>query len=106
MFRQILVHSDDADFQRFFDVRLTQSVQHYHLLRMTYGLAPAPYLAIRVLRQLVQDEGDAFLVTRPICENSIYVDDALFGVDDIATFRDIREQFVALMCRGGFPLRK
>ncbi|KMQ86668.1 hypothetical protein RF55_14291 [Lasius niger] len=107
MFRQILIHPDDADFQRIlWRLPHAQSIQHYRLLTVTYGMASAPYLAMRVLQQLALDEGSAFPAALPICKNSIYVDDVLFGADDIMTLREARSQLVSLMDRGGFPLRK
>lgn len=107
MFRQILVHPEDIDFQRIlWRPSHAPTVQHYRLLTVTYGMAPAPYLAMRVLNQLALDEGDAYPIARSICENSIYVDDVLFGADTIATLRKARDQLITLLSRGGFPLRK
>jgi len=44
------------------------------------------YLAIRVLRQLATDDGHRF----PIIENSIYVDDTLFGEDSLHELHEAR----------------
>lgn len=107
MFRQILVHADEVDFQRIVWRPSDQtSVKHYRLFIVTYGMASAPYLAMRVLRQLAADEGRFYPAAVPIFENCIYVDDTLFGADDIVTLREIRSQVIALMSRGGFHLRK
>lgn len=104
MFRQIQIHSDNTDFQKIlWRPPTAPSVQHY---RLTYGLASAPYLAMRVLRQLSVDEGDSFPAARLICENSVYVDDILFGADDVSTLLDTRSQLVSLLLRGGFPFHK
>lgn len=61
---------------------------------------------MRVLKQLARDEREDFPEAIPICEDSIYVDDALFGANDIATLREFRRQLVGMLERGGFPLRK
>lgn len=57
MYRQILIHEDDRDLQRIL-WRENQEAPPiaYCLNTVTYGLASAPYVAIRALRQLSIDE--------------------------------------------------
>ncbi|XP_029165685.1 uncharacterized protein LOC114936607 [Nylanderia fulva] len=107
MFRQIRVHSEDVDFQRIL-WRPTDDapVEHFRLLTVTYGLAPAPYLAMRVLKQLALDEGFNYPAAVPILNESIYVDNTLFGADDMNLLNDTRIQLIELMRRRGFQLRK
>jgi len=58
MFRQILVELMDVDFQRIlWRLNPESPLQHYRLRTVIYGLAPAPYLAMRVLQQLAIDDG-------------------------------------------------
>ncbi|KAH0949513.1 hypothetical protein HN011_008646, partial [Eciton burchellii] len=84
MFRQILVKSTDADFQRIlWRSNLESPLQHYRLRTITYGLASASYLAMRVLQQLAIDDGHRVPAVVSIIENSIYVDDILFGQDSL-----------------------
>ncbi|XP_046145799.1 uncharacterized protein LOC123989166, partial [Osmia bicornis bicornis] len=107
MFRQILINPADADYQRIlWRSHRDQPIFSYRLLTVTYGLASAPYLAIKVLDQLALDEGSNFPAAIPVLQDSIYVDDAIFGADEIHTLRDIRNQLVDLMRRGDFQLRK
>jgi hypothetical protein len=79
-------------------------LRHYRLRTVTYGLAPAPYLAIRVLQQLAIDDGHRFSATVPIIESSIYIDDTLFGRDTNCVKRGTN--IIGLMKGGGFQLRK
>ncbi|XP_043271176.1 uncharacterized protein [Venturia canescens] len=107
MFRQILVHREDSDYQRIvFQPESDSPIQKYRLLTVTYGTACAPYLANRVLLQLTEDEGSAFPVAVDVIRNSTYVDDVLFGTDDLESARMIRQQLLSLLKRGGFHLRK
>ncbi|XP_076388961.1 uncharacterized protein LOC143264660 [Megachile rotundata] len=107
MFRQILINPADADYQRIlWRSCRDQPILSYRLLTVTYGLASAPYLAIKVLKQLALDKGVHLPVATSVLRESIYVDDAIFGADDIHTLRDIRKQLIELMSRGGFQLRK
>jgi len=107
MFRQILVEPTDTDFQRILWRPTPQSpLQHYRLRTVTYGLPPAPYLAMRILQQLATDDEHRFPAAVPIIENSIYVDNTLFGQDSLHELRETREQLIGLMRGGGFHLRK
>ncbi|GAB1865895.1 Gag-pol protein [Camponotus japonicus] len=107
MYRQILVDPRDRDFQRivWYDKEFA-IIQDYQLATVTYGTAAAPFLALRVLKQLVEDEGNAFPLAAPILNNNIYVDDVLFGDDDIPLLRQTREQLCGLLARGKFHLHK
>jgi hypothetical protein len=107
MFRQIMVEPKDADFQRILWRPTPEtSLQHYRLRTVTYGLAPAPYLTMRVLQQLASDDGHRFPAAVPIIANSIYVDDTLFGQDSIHELRETTDQLIGLIKGGGFQLRK
>ncbi|XP_076301440.1 uncharacterized protein LOC143219321 [Lasioglossum baleicum] len=107
MFRQILINPLDSDYHRILWRPNSQlPVSSFRLLTVTYGLASAPYLAIKVLDQLAHDEGNNFPAAVPILQDSIYVDDAIFGADNTHTLLEIRRQLVELLHRGGFQLRK
>lgn len=107
MYRQILVDPRDRDYQRILwydgDYR---AVQDYQLTTVTYGTACAPFLALRVLQQLLSDDGDGFPLAIPILTSNIYVDDVLFGAETIPSLKDARDQVRELLARGGFQLRK
>jgi len=74
------------------------------VLTVTY--APAPFLALRVLLQLLRDEGESFPLAIPVLRDHTYVDDVLFGAKDIPRLQHTRNQVCALLARGGFELRK
>ncbi|XP_018406264.1 PREDICTED: uncharacterized protein LOC108782481 [Cyphomyrmex costatus] len=83
MYRQILVDPRDTDFQRIlWRASSDVPVDEYRLMTVTYGTAAAPYLALRVLKQLTQDEGSHFPLAVPILNSQIYIDDCIFGADD------------------------
>ncbi|KYN18593.1 hypothetical protein ALC57_09093, partial [Trachymyrmex cornetzi] len=107
MFRQILVNNLNTDFQRIlWRPSCDTPIKHFRLLTVTYGLAPALYLAMRVLKQLSLEEGSDYPAAVPILRDSVYVDDALFGGDDVASLIECREQLTVLLQRGGFQLLK
>lgn len=107
MFRQILVHRDDQDYQR---IIWRQSpgheLQEYRLTTVTYGTKSAPYHALRVLKQLVSDEGQNYPLACSVLNEQTYVDDCLLGAESREKAIEIRKQTVALLSRGGFHFRK
>ncbi|XP_018396287.1 PREDICTED: uncharacterized protein LOC108774634 [Cyphomyrmex costatus] len=73
---------------------------------VTYDTAAAPYLALRVLNQLIEDEGAELPLAAYVLGHQTYVDDCVFGADDPTLARQKRDQLVELLRRGGFHLRK
>ncbi|XP_071582180.1 uncharacterized protein [Temnothorax nylanderi] len=73
---------------------------------VTYGQAPAPYLAIRSTRQLAADERPAHPNAAAALEEETYVDDVLSGKDTKEKARQIVGELTSLCSAGGFPLRK
>ncbi|XP_043472974.1 uncharacterized protein LOC122505428 [Leptopilina heterotoma] len=107
MYRQIRIDDKDRDYQRilWYDAALDQIVA-FRLNTVTYGTAAAPYLALRVLQQLVKDEGALYPLASFVLENQIYIDDCLFGGDSKEEIVKNRNEVVALLSKGKFPLRK
>ncbi|XP_070518860.1 uncharacterized protein [Cardiocondyla obscurior] len=107
MFRQIKVDERDVDSQCIlWQPEATGSLQEYQLLTVTYGMTCAPYLALRVLRQLADDDGPRYPLAVPILRRQIYVDDVLFGDHEIAPLKHKRDQLISLLRCGQFTLRK
>lgn len=105
MYRQIQLHPDDRDLQRILWEEENQ-VKEYQLNTVTYGLASAPYLAIRVLRQLLSDEVDRFPLDAEVLNRDIYMDDVLTGAANLDATCCLLDQVVSLCTAGGFLLRK
>ncbi|KMQ82329.1 hypothetical protein RF55_23333, partial [Lasius niger] len=107
MYRQVLVHQDDRDLQRIvWRTATKKSMQDYQLNTVIYGLACAPYLAIRTLRQLARDEGERHPLAACALTNDVYVDDVLTGAATVAEAQEIRSQLAQLCKAGGFLLKK
>ena len=53
---------------------------------MTYGTVPAPFLAIRCLKEISDIFKDVFPLGSSVVANDFYVDDLLSGADDVETF--------------------
>ncbi|XP_014259164.1 uncharacterized protein LOC106672332 [Cimex lectularius] len=84
MYRQIEVRPEDRNFQHiFWRPSVESELREYELKTVTYGLAPSAFLAIRVLHQLVQDEGQPYPHASRAILQETYVDDIISGADDL-----------------------
>ena len=73
MYRQVLVHPDDRKFQKILWYH-EGKIRTYQLNTVTFGTACAPFLAIRTLHQLADDEGKDFPRANKILLRDFYVD--------------------------------
>ncbi|XP_063979046.1 uncharacterized protein LOC135163507 [Diachasmimorpha longicaudata] len=105
MYRQILVHPDDRQFQKIF-WHYQGKTQTFQLNTVTFGTAAAPFLAIRTLQQLAHDEAHAFPRASKLLLRDFYVDDFISGADHPDELINIRDEMIALLARGGFSIRK
>ncbi|XP_059217400.1 uncharacterized protein LOC131994647 [Stomoxys calcitrans] len=107
MYRQILVHEDDIEFQRIlFRPYPASPIRDYALKTVTFGVNCAPYLAIRTLIQLAQDSAESFPQAADIIRKETYVDDVLSGAHDPASAIDSLRQLIEMLKSGGFPFKK
>ncbi|UYV83512.1 hypothetical protein LAZ67_23001282 [Cordylochernes scorpioides] len=107
MYRQIRIHPEDADYQRIlWRPSPEEPVVDYRLLTVTYGTTSAPFLAMRTLQQLAEDEGHNYPEASRVTLNDFYVDDLLTGAQTIAEAKELIDQLKDLMKKGGFHLRK
>lgn len=106
MYRQILLTPAHRKFQRIlWRFSPSQSILDYQLNTVTYGVVSAPYLAIRTLLQLAQDENN-FPLASKILDTDIYVDDVVSGSQSIENAKLMQGQLIDLLHKAGFELRK
>ncbi|XP_044575140.1 uncharacterized protein LOC123258948 [Cotesia glomerata] len=106
MFRQIEVDSHDWPLQCILWIDENNLIDAYCLKTVTYGTASAPFDAVRVLIQLVKDEGHRFpLAVAPMLKTR-YVDDIYGGADNEEDAIKAAVQTKALCAAGCFPLAK
>jgi hypothetical protein len=107
MYRQIQLDKEDRKYQRILWRRdPSHPVQVYELNTVTYGMASSSYLATRCIQQVALEEGS----NNPEAQRSImqdtYVDDLLTGAKTVREARALRDNIVAILGRGCFPLNK
>uniref|UniRef100_A0A182N2S0 Peptidase aspartic putative domain-containing protein n=1 Tax=Anopheles dirus TaxID=7168 RepID=A0A182N2S0_9DIPT len=83
-----------------------QPLEVYELQRVTFGLAPSSFLAIRVLQQLASDEGENFPLARQALLEDFYVDDYIGGASNEEEAIKLQAELTMLLKRGGFHLTK
>ncbi|CAK9809183.1 hypothetical protein ANTQUA_LOCUS5922, partial [Anthophora quadrimaculata] len=107
MYRQVLMHADDAAYQRIlFRKNPDENIKEFTLNTVTYGTSCAPFLAIRTLHQLASDERIQHPVAASVLMKDFYVDDLLTGADTLQEAAFLRDDLITLLQRGGFPIRK
>ncbi|XP_015120462.1 uncharacterized protein LOC107043457 [Diachasma alloeum] len=106
MFRQIRVHPEDRPLQQIVWTDSNGDIATYQLTTVTYGTRSAPFLSMRVLHQLVEDEGSNYpLAVEPLMKGR-YVDDICGGADSDEELLRTAHQVTQLCRSGGFPLAK
>ncbi|XP_025991335.2 uncharacterized protein LOC113003954 [Solenopsis invicta] len=106
MYRQILVTERDRHLQRIlWRSESTQPMQAYSLNTVTYGTTAAPFLAIRCLRELAQQEDD-LLEAANVVRHDFYMDDVLSGAATEEKAIQLRKEVTEVLKKGQFRLRK
>ncbi|XP_066596616.1 uncharacterized protein [Prorops nasuta] len=90
MFRQILVRFEDRKYQNILWKTDSGVLQAFELNTVTYGTGPAPFLSLRVLRELASTDGADFPLAQDVLLNSTYVDDILFGAHDLKQLKNAK----------------
>ncbi|XP_070510435.1 uncharacterized protein [Cardiocondyla obscurior] len=107
MYRQVLLHPDDRDYQRIlwrFEQR--DPVEEYRLNTVTYGQSSAPYLAIRSVRRLAEEESERFPRAARVLLTDMYVDDIITGAETEQEAMEVITELKEVLSRGGFETHK
>lgn len=105
MYRQITLHKDDRRYQRIL-WRVKNEIKTFELNTVTFGVSSSPFLAIRTIHQLANDEQEKFPIATKALRNDLYVDDLLTGANTIRDARILRDQIITVLSRGGFHIRQ
>lgn len=97
MYRQFLVRPEDRKYQRILWRDSNGHIKPFQLNTVTFGLAAAPYLAIRCLKQLSEDEGHRYPHAAKILQRDFYVDDLLTGTETKEEALILRKNITSLL---------
>lgn len=107
MYRQILIHPDDRDYQRIlWRFSPEGPIDEYRLCTVTYGTSAAPFQALRTIRELAMVDGVSFPIAAKILLNDTFVDDVLSGANSIPEALECQQQLIQLCSCAQFELRK
>ncbi|XP_045459596.1 uncharacterized protein LOC123670134 [Melitaea cinxia] len=107
MYRMVRVADEDTDYQRLlWRSSPHEPIKHYKLLRLTFGTACAPYLAVKSLQTLANEEQLKYPTAAKITKTDYYMDDLLSGCDTEEQATNIYNEMNNLMNSGGFQLQK
>lgn len=107
MFRQFRINKLDVDYQRIVWRESSHwPIQDYRLLTVLDGTSCAPYLAIKTIATLAEDERLNYPLACSIAERDMYMDDLFSGTHDSKTAMVARDQLISLFESAGMELRK
>ncbi|XP_039309650.1 uncharacterized protein LOC120358684 [Solenopsis invicta] len=105
MYCQVQLHENDRCYQRIL-WRVNKEIETFQFNTLAFGVASSPFLAIRAIHQLADDEHHIYPRAAAILKRHLYVDDLLTGADTIEQARMIKDEVIALLNRGGFVIRQ
>lgn len=105
MYRQVWVREEDRKYQRVLWGNL-DNIKTYELNTVTFGISSAPFLAIRCLHKLAEEEGHKFPLAAKLLINDLYVDNVLTGARTVEKALRIKYEITELLKLGGFKLRQ
>lgn len=106
MYRQVKIHEEDQDLQRIlWRENASLPVQAYRLTTVTYGTAPASFLATRCLKQLMIEEGPRYPAAASLFD-SFYMDDVMTGDHFLTRLLEKQRDLIRMLNQAGFQLHK
>lgn len=107
MYRQILVHPEDRKFQMvLWRTSPQEPIRTFRANTVTFGTKTAPYLAVKTLLQVAEDEKVNFPSGYECLTNGFYVDDCIYGADTVQDASKIQSDVIQALKTAGFHLRK
>ncbi|XP_050548991.1 uncharacterized protein LOC126910449 [Daktulosphaira vitifoliae] len=92
--------------QEIIDVLTGFKVKEYTLHTVTCGVNYAPYLALRVLQHIADNECDDFPAVQQTLRYQTYMDDICAGAESIVAAKILRNNLIEVLARAGLSLKK
>lgn len=107
MYRMIKMKQDHTNLQRIiWRDNPSDDLESYNLTTVTFGTAAAPYLAVRTLNQLADDEMSQYPESAPAIKTSFYMDDLMLGNENIEKTLKTSKEIRSILKKGGFEMQK
>lgn len=107
MYRQVWINPNDHKFQLIvWRDDENKPIKTFSMNTVTFGTTSAPYLAIKTLSRLAEDEKSRFPLGALCLQNGFYVDDCIYGSDTMEEALETQKQVLSILSSAGFHLRK
>lgn len=107
MYRQFWIHPEDAKFQQIlWRNSPNEPLELYELQTVTFGTAAAPYLAIRALHRIAEENESKHPLLAKTIKECFYVDDYLDAFDSVVEALQMTELVSKTFESCGLNLRK
>ncbi|XP_060870209.1 uncharacterized protein LOC132944717 [Metopolophium dirhodum] len=107
MYTQILVLPEYRRFQHIlWRPSPLDELKEYQLNTVTYGINSAPFLALRVLRDIADNDCTGFLEVQLGLREQTYVDDICLGADTEDELLTLQSNLCSVLKRAGLELKK
>lgn len=105
MYRQVNIHENQRNLQRIvWRDSPDRDLSHYVLNTVTYGTAPAAFLAIRSLHQVAIENKNSYPKASQVILTDFYVDDLITGDDSIDKLKLLKLEISSILQAAGFVL--
>ncbi|GFW53903.1 integrase catalytic domain-containing protein [Trichonephila clavipes] len=85
---------------------VNKPVKVHQLNTVTYGMASAPFLAMRTLKQISIDEGENFPLAASVLCDDFYMDDVLSGANSLEVAKTLQHQLIDILQTAQMSLHK
>lgn len=107
MYKQILLNEAQIDLQRFvYRFSEKDAIKDYRLKTVTFGMANAPYIAVRVLKRLAEIVRDKYPLASNIITSCMYMDDVMGGCHTVEELLRAYDQLKLAFESANLNLRK
>lgn len=107
MYRQILVIPKYRRYQHIlWRSSPLDQLKEYELNTVTYGVSCAPFLALRVLKDIAEHECCDYPHVQNALQHQTYVDDICVGADNVSDLLKLQSDLKTVLGRAGFELKK
>ncbi|XP_039764230.1 uncharacterized protein LOC120636738 [Pararge aegeria] len=107
MYRMINMTENHTNLQRIvWRDSKDEDLTSYKLTTVSFGTAAAPFLSVRTLNQLADDEEHEFPETAPVIKQAFYMDDLMAGRENIESTKKMCNEINTILRRGGFEMQK
>ncbi|XP_011171522.2 uncharacterized protein LOC105204159 [Solenopsis invicta] len=104
MYRQIYIDPQQRNLQRILWKADSTSPEAFVLNTVTFGVATAPFLAVRCLHQLACECQSESPRTSEVILKDFYMDDLITGTDDAEELKKIKNEVSRILAADGFPI--